>query len=157
MQLALPPFSQFQPALFLLLELGLTATFGCSLWLLLTTAPDRIRRLPYWLWLVLIVIVPVVAPAMFLLFGAPSSSARLRRAVALAAIGAVVVTVTVVAIQQIGIWNCRLAPGDPLTRVCELEPRSELVPVVSGVLAAILVGTATRRRRPGRSPHPAAA
>ena len=154
MQLQLPPFSRFEPALLLLLVLGVTAAWGWSFWLL-ATAPDGVRRLPVWLWAALLVIAPVITVPMFLLIGPSPISSRVRRAAAIAAMAAIIVTVVVVAIQQIGILDCRIAPGDPLTEVCEMEPRSTMLPVGSGVLAAIVVGTfVVRRRRPKRSPEP---
>ena len=70
---------------------------------------------------------------------------------------AVVVTVAVVAIQQIGIMDCRVARKDRLTGVCEMAPRSTTLPVVLGLLAALLVvAFAMRRRHPARSPQPLA-
>jgi hypothetical protein len=156
MQLELPPFSQFSPALLLLLALGWTAAWGCSLWLLATRS-GGVRRLPVWLWAVLLVIAPIVTAPVFLLIGAPPISSRARRAAVIAVMAAVVITVVVVAIQQIGSLDCRIAPRDPLTQVCEMEPRSVALPVGSGVLAAIIVGTfVVRRRRPARTPQPLA-
>ncbi len=61
---------------------------------------------------------------------------------------AVIVTAAVVAIQQIGILDCRTAP-DGLTEVCEMAPRSTMVPVAAGILTAIAVGGfVVLRRRP---------
>jgi hypothetical protein len=154
MQLELPPFSQFSPSLLILFALGFAAAWGWSLGLLATGA-GGVRVLPTWLWAVLLLVAPVVSVPVFLLIGSPPTSARTGRAVCLAAITALVVTVAVVAIQQIGIWDCRIAHR---TRVCEMEPRSAMLPVVFGVLAAIVVGTfVVRRGHPERSPSPLAA
>ena len=56
----------------------------------------------------------------------------------MAAAIAVVAAVVVVAIQQIGIMDCRIADHGR-TRVCEMEPRSMLLPLM--VAAAAFVGT----------------
>jgi hypothetical protein len=110
-----------------------------------------------WLWAVFLVLVPVVAAPVFLLIGAPVISSRARRWAAIAAMTAVAVTVAVVAIQQIGILDCRVTPKDRLTRVCEMAPRSTTLPVVLGLLAAIVViAFAMRERHPARSPQPLA-
>ncbi len=77
-QLQLPPFSQFEPALLLVLTLVGAAAWGWSLFLL-ATAPANVKRLPVWLWAVVLVFVPFVAAPIFLLVGAPISS-RARRA-----------------------------------------------------------------------------
>ena len=146
-QLQLPPFSQFEPALLLVLTLVGAAAWGWSLFLL-ATAPADVKRLPVWLWAVLLVFVPFVAAPMFLLVGAPISS-RARRAVAISAVTSVIVTTVVVAIQQIGILDCRTAP-DGLTGVCEMAPRSTMVPVAAGILTAIAVGGFVVLRRPPR-------
>ncbi len=146
-QLQLPPFSQFEPPMLLVLTLVGAAGWGWSLYLL-ATAPANVKRLPVWLWAVLLVLVPVVTTPMFLLVGAPISS-RARRVVAVSAVTAVLVTTVVVAIQQIGILDCRTA-ADGLTGVCEMEPRSTMLPVAAGILGAIVVGGfALLRRRPG--------
>jgi len=50
---------------------------------------------------------------------------------------AVVAAVVVVAIQQIGIMDCRIADHGR-TRVCEMEPRSMLLPLV--IAAAVFDG-----------------
>jgi hypothetical protein len=147
-QIELPPFSQFWPSLLLLLTLGLTAAWGWSLWLLVT-GWGRVRGLPAWLWAVLLIVVPIVTAPLFLLVGAPISS-RARRAAAVAAAAALVVTVGVVAIQQIGIMDCRVA-HDRLTEVCVMEPRSDALPIVLGVLAAIIIGILVQR--PWRTPR----
>jgi hypothetical protein len=153
MQLELPPFSQFEPSLLLLLVFGWAATWIWSVWLL-ATGWDDVRFLPVWLWAVFLVLVHVETAPMFLLIGAPVSSSRARRGAAIAAMTAVVVTVAVVAIQQIGIMDCRVAPKDRLTEVCEMAPRSATLPVVLGLLAAMLVvAFAMRRRHPARSPQ----
>jgi hypothetical protein len=151
-QLELPPFSQFSPSLLLVLTLVWTAAWGWSLGLL-ATGSGGVRRLPVWLWTVLLVIAPVVTAPVFLLIGAPISS-RARRAAVIAVMTAVVVTVVAVAIQQIGILDCRIAHR---SQVCEMEPRSVLLPVGLGFLAAIVVGTfLVRPRRPAGTPQPLA-
>ena len=148
-QLEPPPFSQFEPALLLLLTLVGSVAWGWSLFLL-ATASANVKRLPVWLWAVLLVIVPFVTTPVFLLVGAPISS-KARRAVVVLAAAAVLVTTVVVAIQQIGIFHC-WTTADGLTEMCEMEPRSTMVPVAAGILAAIAVGGgfALLRRRPGR-------
>ncbi len=156
MQLELPPFSQFVPSLLLLLTLGLAAAWIWSVWLL-ATGSDDVRFLSVWLWPVFLVLVPIVTPLVFLLIGAPVTSSRARHWAAIAAMTAVVVTVAVVAIQQIGILDCRVARRDPLTEVCEMAPRSTTLPVVLGLLAAMLVvAFAMRRGHPVQSPQPLA-
>jgi hypothetical protein len=156
MQLQLPPFSQFVPSLLLLLVLGWTAAWIWSVWLL-ATGSEGVRRLPVWLWAVFLVLVPVVTAPVFLLIGAPVNSSRARRWGAIAAMTAVVVTVAVVGIQQIGILDCRVAPKDRLTEVCTMAPRSATLPVLVGLSAAIVVvAFAMRRRHPARSPQPLA-
>jgi hypothetical protein len=140
-QLELPPFSQFSSSLVLLLAVGLTAAWAWSLWLLVT-GWGRLRGLPAWLWAVLLIFAPTVSTPAFLVIGAPTDSSRARRAAAIAALAGVVVTVVVVAIQQIGIMDCR---GGVRGGVCEMEPRSDSLPVVLGVLAAVIVGILVRR------------
>ncbi len=146
MQLELPPFSQFEPSLLLLLVVGWVAAWIWSVWLLATES-EGVRFLPVWLWAVFLVLVPVVTAPVFLLIGAPLSSSRARRWAGIAAMTAVVVTVAVVGIQQIGILDCQVAAEDPLTRVCWMEPRSATLPVVLGLLAAIVVAAFEMRRR----------
>jgi hypothetical protein len=151
MQLELPPFSQFEPSLLLLLVVGWVAAWIWSVWLL-ATEPEGVRFLPVWLWAVFLVLVPVVTAPVFLLIGAPLSSSGVRLWAAIAATTAVVVTVAVVGIQQIGIMDCRVAKEDRLTGVCEMAPRSTTLPVVLGLSAAILVvAFAMRRRHPAGS------
>ena len=148
MQLELPPFSQFSPSLLMLLALGFAAAWAWSLGLL-ATGSGGVRLLPIWLWGALLLVAPVVSVPVFLLIGSPPDSAHARRAAALAAITALVVTAAVVAIQQIGIWDCRIVHR---TGVCEMEPRSTMLPVALGILAAIVVGTlVVRRPRPART------
>jgi hypothetical protein len=150
-QLELPPFSQFSPSLLLLLAVGLFAAWVWSFGLLMAGSSE-VRRLPVWLWAVFLVVAPFVSGPLFLLFGAP---ARARRAAAVAVASAVVVTVGVIAIQQIGIWDCRTVRG---SGVCEMEPRSVLLPVAvgvwAGIVAAVLVGW---RRRATPTPQPLSA
>ena len=154
MQLQLPPFSQFVPSLLLLLTVGWVVAWVWSVGLLATRS-ENVRGLPVWLWAVLLVLAPVTA-AVFLLVGAPVSR-RARKGAAVAAMTAVLVTVGVVAIQQIGILDCRVARRDPLTEVCEMAPRSTTLPVALGVLAAIVVGAfVVRRRHPAGAPQPLA-
>ena len=153
MQLELPPFSQFSPSLFLLLALGFAAAWAWSLGLL-ATGSGGVRLLPVWLWGVLLLVAPVVSVPVFLLIGSPPNSAHARRAAALASITALVVTVAVVAIQQIGIMDCRIVHR---TGVCEMEPRSTMLPVALGILAAIVVGTFVARRHHPQTPPPLAA
>jgi hypothetical protein len=154
MQLELPPFSQFSPSLLMLLALGFAAAWGWSLGLL-ATASGGVRLLPVWLWAVLLLVAPVVSVPVFLLIGSPPTSSRARLAAAVAAITALIVTAAVVGIQQIGILDCQIAHK---TRVCEMEPRSAMLPVALGVLAAIVVGTfVVRRPGPARTPPPLAA
>ena len=66
MQLQLPPFSQFEPALLVVLTIVGAAAWGWSLFLL-ATAPANVKRLPVWLWAVLLVLVPFVTAPLFLL------------------------------------------------------------------------------------------
>jgi hypothetical protein len=154
MQLELPPFSQFSPSLLMLLALGFAAAWGWSLGLL-ATGSGGVRLLPVWLWAVLLLVAPVVSVPVFLLTGAPPMSPEARRAAVLAAIAALVVTVAVVAIQQIGILDCRVVHK---SQVCVMEPRSASLPVLFGVIAAIAVGTlVVRRRHPAPTPPPLAA
>jgi hypothetical protein len=157
MQLELPPFSQFEPSLLLLLVFGWTAAWIWSV-SLLATGSHGVRRLPAWLWAVLLVLVPVVTAPVFLLIGAPVNSSRARRWGAIAAMTAVVVTVAVVAIQQIGIMDCRVAPKDRLTQVCTMATRSATLPVLLGLSAAIVVVAFAfaMRGSPARSPQPLA-
>lgn len=156
MQLELPPFSAFVPPLLLMMVLGGTAAWGWSLGLL-AMEPDGTRLLPAWLWTVLLVIAPIATVPVFLVIGAPPISSRVWRAVAAAATVAVIVTGLVVATQQIGILDCRTVARDPMTEVCEREPRSEVLPVGLGVVAAFVVGTLVGRRRgPGRAAQPSA-
>jgi hypothetical protein len=157
MQLELPPFSQFVPSILMLLVIGWTTAWVWAVWLL-ATGSKSVRYLPVWLWAALLVLAPIVAAPAFLLIGAPLTSSRARREAAIAAVTAVVVTVTVVAIQQVGIWDCRIAREDPLTEVCEMAPRSTMLPVVLGVAAAIAVGVVlSLRRRHARTPQVLAA
>jgi hypothetical protein len=152
-QLELPPFSRFDPALIVLVGFIGAAVWGWSVFVL-ATKPGSVRRLPVWVWAILLVIVPFVAAPTFLLIGAPKASSRARRAIAISAIAAVVVTTGAVAIQQIGIVDCRIAP-DRLTQVCEMEPRSTLLPVAIGVVAAIgIAAFILRPRRPSGRPEP---
>lgn len=153
MQLELPPFSQFVPSLLLLLTLGWTAAWVWSVWLLATRSEDVVGP-PVRLWAVLLVLAPVVTAPVFLLVGAPIST-RTRRGAVYAAVTAVAVTVGVVAIQQIGIWDCRSVRKDPLTEVCEMAPRSTTLPLALAVLSAIIVAALViRRRNPAGAPQP---
>jgi hypothetical protein len=136
-QLELPPFSQFTPSVLLLLGVGAVAAWGWSLGLLAGT-PERARFLPVWLWAVLLVIVPGMSVPVFLLIGSPPIPRRTWRAIAMAVAAALVVTIGVVAIQQIGIMDCRVVRH---TGVCEMEPRSTWLPIGLGIAAAIFVGT----------------
>ncbi len=135
MQLELPPWSQFQPMLLELVVYGWIAAWVWSLWLDATRSHE-VKGLPAWAWALILVIAPLTAP-LFLALGAPISPRTLRK-VALAAAIAVVAAVVVVAIQQIGIMDCRIADHGR-TRVCEMEPRSMLLPLV--IAAAVFVGS----------------
>jgi hypothetical protein len=113
---------------------------------LLASSPARTRFLPAWLWGILLVLLPFVIVPVFLIAGSPPISRRTWRAVAVAVGAAIVVTVGVVAIQQIGIMDCWVIKR---TGVCVMEPRSTLLPVACGVAAALSTGTLAlvRRRR----------
>ncbi len=142
MQLELPPFSQFTPSLLVLLTVLWVAAWGWSV-LLLITRSNGVRGLSLWLWVVLLVFAPMVSAPVFLIGGAPIS-AQARRAAVIAAATGVVITVTVVAMQQIGIMDCRVVHR---TQVCEMEPRSDVLPVAVGMAAAIGAGAFMMRRR----------
>ena len=152
MQLELPPFSQFIPSLLMLLTVLWVAAWGWSVLLLITRA-NGVRGLSIWLWVALLVFAPMVSALVFLIGGAPIS-ARARRAAVVAAATAVVVTVAVVALQQISIMDCRVVRR---SQVCEMEPRSDVLPVAVGMSAAIGAGAFMMRRRPSTpTPQPLA-
>jgi hypothetical protein len=143
MQLELPAFSQFSPSLLLLLAFGVVAAWGWSLGLL-ASAPRSLRLLPAWAWAIALVVAPIVAVPLFLLFGVPPLSRRTWVAIEIAVVAAIATTVAVVAIEQIGIVDCRVVHA---SQVCEMEPRSALLPVGLGIAAAIFVGTIALERR----------
>jgi hypothetical protein len=157
-QLELPPFSQFSPSLMLWLTFGLTAAWAWSLWLLIT-GWDRLRGLPAWQWAVALIVAPIVSAPAFLVFGAPADSSRVRRVAATALLAGVVVTEVVVAIQQIGITDCQVVrvAHHGATGVCWMEARSDSLPVLLGILAAVIVGILVLRPwHTARSPEPLA-
>ena len=148
MQLELPPFSQFSPTLLSLLVLGWAIGWAWSLFVCAARS-DEVKHLPAWAWALMLLIAPVTVP-LFLAVGAPISQ-RGGRAIGVAAVAAVVVAVGVVALQQIGIMDCRVVDHG-LTRVCEREPRSTLLPLALAIAAAALAGGAVmgRGRRSSR-------
>jgi hypothetical protein len=150
----MPPFSAFAASLMMLAVLGGTAAWGWSLGLL-ATDPAAVRGLPVWLWTVLLVVAPAIAVPVVLLIAAPRISPRVRRAVGVSVAVAVVVTTGVTAVQQIGVWDCRIVEGR--AGVCAGAARSEVVPVGLGVLAAVVSGALVGRRPDsGRMPQPRA-
>jgi hypothetical protein len=149
-QLELPPFNQFTPSLYLLLAIAGVAAWGWSLGLL-AAAPARTRFLPAWVWGILLVLLPFVTVPVFLVAGGPSISRPTWRAIAMAVAAAILVTIGVVAVQQIGILDCRVVRH---SRVCEMEPRSLSLPIALGIGAAVSAGTLALARRP--RPRPAA-
>jgi hypothetical protein len=142
-QLELPPWSQFQPMLIELVVYGWIAAWVWSLWLDATRA-DKVKGLPAWAWALILVIVPLAVPV-FLAVGAPISARAVGKVVLAAAI-AVIAGVVVVAIQQIGILDCRIVDHGR-TRVCTMEPRSMLLPLVISAIAFVGAIPFLRERR----------
>jgi hypothetical protein len=143
-QLELPPWSQFQPLLLQLVVYGWIAAWVWSLWLDATRA-DEVKGLPAWAWALVLVLMPLTVP-LFLALGAPISTRALGKVVLAAAI-AVIAGVAVVAIQQIGIMDCQIVDHGR-TRVCTMEPRSMLLPLVIAAIAFIGAIPFLRERRP---------
>ena len=145
MQLELPPFSHFTPSLLVFTTLLLAAAWGWSIWLLATRISE-VRVLPAWAWVLLLILVPLPTTVVFLLVGAPPITSQAWRTAGLAVVVGLLVVVGVVAVQQIGIMDCRTVHR---TEVCSMASRSYMVPVWIAALAmAVVVGLRSWRRRP---------
>ena len=158
MQLELPPASDLTPTL---IWLGALACLAALTWAfgLLAGDPRHTRIAPAWVWAVLLVVAPFVAVPVFLVAGAPPIPPRIWKLVGLACAVAVVVTVGVGGLQQIGRLDCRMTGDngrDLQVSVCEKEARNELLPAGIGAAAGVAAGALAGRRRDPRDVVPQA-